>query len=393
MGIRPVEAAKPSTPGAAPRDLPRLAYLSMDSVAAGIGLSQVARYVERLARLGVDVTLHSFEPRVPDDAQRARLSEAGVTWRPHPFGDPGARGGVVRVAKGAVFLAGAPLAHARTDLAAASAVLARRRKWIWDMRGLWREQRMALGLLAEGSRAERAMRSVERAAATSSTAIVTLTHAAVDVLRERYGGEVASKCTVITTCVDLDLFSASPMHPAPPVKLLLAGTLNRLYDVPTMLRLVDKLNASRPAHLTVLSAQPGPWDEAFRERGIRPATAPAAEMPSWISGHHVGLSVLFDVGVSNRAATPTKLGEFLASGRPIVVNAGLGDMDGIVRDHDCGVVLDGDSEGALDRAVDQLNRLVDDPGTAERCRRAAERLFNIDTGVTQLLRAYALAAQ
>jgi glycosyltransferase involved in cell wall biosynthesis len=363
----------------------------MDSVAGGIGLSQVARYVERLARHGVDVTLHSFEPRPPDDAQRTRLYDAGVKWRPHPFGDPGVRGGVVRVAKGAVLLAGAPLAHARTDLAAASAILARRRNWVWDMRGLWREQRTALGLLAEGSRAWRAMRSVERASANSSTAIVTLTHAAVDVLRERYGGEVASKCRVITTCVDLDLFSVSPMPPAPAVKLLLAGTLNRLYDVPTMLRLVDKLNAARPAHLTVLSAQPGPWDEGFRERGIRPTTASPAEMPSWVSRHHVGLSVLFDVGVSNRAATPTKLGEFLASGRPIVVNAGLGDMDSIVRDHDCGVVLDGDSEQALDKAVDEMNRLVDDPGTAERCRRTAERFFSIDTGIEQLLGAYALA--
>ncbi len=373
--------------------LPPLTYLSVDSVSHGIGLSQVARYVERLAARGVDVTLHSFEQEAVDPALAERFAHAGVRWRAHPFGRPGSSGGVGRVVRGAALVARAEFVHARSDLAAASSMLSRRRTWIWDLRGFWREQRMAQDLMRPGSATERLMQRVERSAARSSSGIVTLTRAAIDVLRERYGEEVAAKSRVVTTCVDLDLFSLSPMPPAPPVRLLLAGTLNALYDVPTMLRLTERIRERCPAELTVLRAQAGPWDESFSSFGIVPRKAAAREMPSEVAAHHVGLSVLRDVGISNRGATPTKLGEFLACGRPVVVNAGLGDMDRFVAEFACGVVVHDRSSEGLDRATDELVRLIEDPETPARCRAVAERHFDLERGVDELLAVYERAVQ
>lgn len=303
-------------------DLPPLTYLTTDSVVDGIGLSQVFRYVERLAESGIEVTLHSFEKAAPPTERATRLGDAGVDWHPHRF-RPGAAAGAARVAQGAALVARAELIHARCDMAAASAVLARRPAWVWDIRSFWREQRVEMGLLQTGSPYDRVMHSIERASARRCTAIVTLSQSAAEVLGRRFGEAVAAKSNVITTCVDLDFFPCSSFPPASKVRFLLAGTLNLLYDVPCMLRLVELTQARRPTDITVLKPAPSPWDELFHGVGLTPQSAEASEMPARVAEHHVGFSVLrADIGVSIRAVTPTKIGEFLAAGRPVVVNGG-----------------------------------------------------------------------
>src|SRR4051812_8380805 len=76
--------------------LPPLTYLSFDSVAEGVGASQVTPYVEALARRGMDITLHSFESSTPTSV-RSHFEGLGVRWEPHDFGRFGQGGGAARV--------------------------------------------------------------------------------------------------------------------------------------------------------------------------------------------------------------------------------------------------------------------------------------------------------
>jgi hypothetical protein len=369
--------------------LPPLTYLTFDSLAEGVGASQVLPYVEGLVRRGMQVTLHSFEKVPPTPELQARLAASDVRWAPHRFGRSGAAGGLSRVARGAVVLRGAELVHARSDLPAASALLARREAWLWDMRSFWADERIELGLLRAGSIEERVMRRVERGAAASAHRIVTLAEAAAPVLVERHGPAVRQKVRVVTTCVDLGRFPLQDPPPAEPVRLLLSGTLNSRYDVPVMVRLAEVLGRRRPVELEVLCPDPGRWEGVLRSAGATIGQAAPAEMPQRVGAVHAGLSVLrSSPGVASRASMPTKIGELLACGRPVVVSGGLGDMDALVRGFDCGVVLPGDSEEALDRAAGELERLVEDPGAPGRCRAAAEASFDLERGVEALLEAY-----
>ncbi|MEA2844320.1 MAG: hypothetical protein QOJ69_1991 [Actinomycetota bacterium] len=373
-------------------DLPPLTYLTVDAMTEGVGRSQVVPYVVGLATRGVDVRLHSFEKVDPPASLRRLLSEAGVDWRTHRFRGGGARGGLARVAHGAGLVARAELVHARSDMPAASAMLARRPAWVWDVRGFWRDDRASLGMLRPGSTPERVLRAVESRAARSSAAIITLSRNAADELARRHGPAVASKVRVITTCVDLERFALSPLPPADPARLLLAGSLNELYDIPTMLRLVDRLRALRPAELTVLTPEPTQWEPQFRDHGATVGHATPQEMPDRVAGHHVGLSIRrFDIGVTGHGATPTKLGEFLACGRPVVVNAGLGDLDELLARFDCGVVARDASTDELDRVAAEIDRLLDDPGLPARCRSLAEHYFDLDRAVDELLATYVAA--
>jgi glycosyltransferase involved in cell wall biosynthesis len=256
------------------------------------------------------------------------------------------------------------------------------------MRAFWREQRVAVGLMAAESPEARVMKAVETGAARSSDGVVTLSQAAIDILAERYGDQIRAKSRVIPTCVDLDLFAPAAPAESPPLRVLLAGTLNGLYDVPTMLRLVERLRQRVSTTLTVLAAGPTPWRDQFEHFGASVTAVSADRMPEQIAAHHLGLSVVRDVGVSNAAATPTKIGEFLACGRPIVVNCGLGDMEQLLKRYDCGVALRGGDVAELDRAADEIVRLFDDPTIGARCRALATEHFNLERGVDTLLELY-----
>jgi len=373
--------------------LPPLTYLAIDSLAEGIGASQVLAYAERLSARGVEVRLHSFEKDEPAAWLRERVQDAGVTWTPHPFGRFGAAGGVKRVATAALAARGAALVHARSDLAAAAVLAARARHWVWDVRSLYADQRLELGTLRAGSPQHRLLRAIERRAARRSTAVITLTEGVIPVLEARHGISIAEKTRVITTCVDTSRFMLTPVPDPHPLHLLLAGTLNRYYDVPAMVALVAELTRRRPTALTLATPGETPWDEILGPVVTDRIMVRPDHMPEVIGTSHVGLSVCRDdAGVSLRGSMPTKIGEFLAAGRPVVVNPGLGDAGRLLIARRCGVALAGTAPAAVALAADEVETLVEDPNTAQRCRQLALDHFDLDRGVDRLIDIYRRAA-
>ena len=113
-------------------------------------------------------------------------------------------------------------------------------------------------------------------------------------------------------------------------------------------------------------------------------------MADLIPNYSFGVSICkLDAGPSLKAAMPTKIGEFLACGRPIVVNQGLGDMDQFIDEFDAGVILDGSPTNLKQSAV-KLVSLIADRETPRRCRALAEKYFNMDAGVMKYTDLYQL---
>src|SRR5207237_7191987 len=123
----------------------------------------------------------------------------GVRWTAHPFGSAGGRGGLARVARGALAVRGAPLVHARAHLAGAAALLGRPRRWLWDVRSLWIDERIEEGMLRRGGAQERVLRRAERRAACATDAVVALSGAAIPGLSASPGCGVAGKGDVHPT--------------------------------------------------------------------------------------------------------------------------------------------------------------------------------------------------
>jgi glycosyltransferase involved in cell wall biosynthesis len=371
-----------------PTGLPPLTYLTFDSVSSGVGASQVLPYVERMSARGLEVRLHSFEPGPPETRAERRLEVVGASWTKHAFGKGGPAGGAWRVARAAAAIGRADLVHARSDIGAAAALLSRCHRWVWDVRSFWADQRIELGALRAGSPTERVLRSVERRSAESAHGIVTLTEAAMDSLQTRYGEGLTECRAVVPTCVDLAAFAFSTL-PKGPVRLLLSGSLNRYYDVPTIIRFASLARRRFDATLTVLTPGPTPWDEQLSALQPMRSSSPPEGVADHVAASTVGLSICrTNVGRSLKAAMPTKLGEFLACGRPVIINAGLGNMESLLERYACGVVVRGSSDAALNEAINHLERLLSDPGLAQRCRNLAEDHFDLDAGVERLINLY-----
>ena len=75
----------------------------------------------------------------------------------------------------------------------------------------------------------------------------------------------------------------------------------------------------------------------------------------------------------------TKIGEFLATGRPVLVNSGLGDMDEYLTEFNAGVIINSSNLDLKNSAI-QLVDLLNDPETPYRCRALAEKYFDIREG-------------
>jgi glycosyltransferase involved in cell wall biosynthesis len=369
-----------------------VAYLSMDALGGGVAMSQVVPYLLRLADRGFDMTVHSFEPAAPSSELQRHLETHGVRWTPHSFGRPGPIGGLQRTSTAAWFLRGSEFVHARSDMAAAAASFGDR-PWLWDIRTFFADQRIETGTLRAGSIEERALRRIERRAARRSAAIVSVVSTSVPVLVERHGPSIAAKCHVIPNCVDLTRFRPEPL-PAGPTVFVLAGTLNAYYDVPLMLELHQAFARRHDAILRVVAPAATHWDREFAAIGAERATAQPADMPGVLTAGHVGLSVCrLDAGISMRSVMPVKIAEFLAAGRPVVVNAGLTDVAEVVARTRSGVVVRDGDHRAVEGAIDELEVLLADPATPERCRRAAEDHYDLERGADLLAEAYRVAME
>jgi glycosyltransferase involved in cell wall biosynthesis len=78
------------------------------------------------------------------------------------------------------------------------------------------------------------------------------------------------------------------------------------------------------------------------------------------------------------ACSPTKLGEMMAMGIPMVVNRGVGDVDAVIKDTGAGIILDRFDRQSMIEAVD---RLGNSSATGKQIRAGAERWFALEQGV------------
>jgi glycosyltransferase involved in cell wall biosynthesis len=80
----------------------------------------------------------------------------------------------------------------------------------------------------------------------------------------------------------------------------------------------------------------------------------------------------------NNVASPLKFGEYLAAGLPVLVSRGIGDTEAIIRKYNVGVVLE---DKNYEEALIKMMNLLNDPDIYERCRRTAQKEFNIEDSI------------
>jgi len=361
-----------------------LTYATVDSLSEGVGSSQIAPLMEKLSAHGMKINLISFEKNPASSSLIERMQNADVEWTQIPFGSFGPLGGLARTFQLSKSIQDSTLVHARSDFPAVAARLGGHSRILWDVRSLWADQRKFI----EDNRIKRGLLSMysvfEDLACNSSVALSTLTKAVIPILEDRHKNLPRLR-TVVPTAVDLDRFKFSSVMPEK-LRGLYSGTYNKYYDLELSRRFIKVLR--NLTYCEIDWAKPKESQIASLDAGENYTfTVAQPEMANVMADYSFGLSICDEsAGPSLKAAMPTKIAEFLAIGRPIVVNLGLGDCDEILQSSGTGVILSrGDN---LESKAVELIEMCQDAETPRRCREIAQSHFSLDSGISKYQEIY-----
>ncbi|MFK7941680.1 MAG: glycosyltransferase [Paracoccaceae bacterium] len=374
-----------------------------------LGQSQVLQYVLALRRAGHQMTVLSFEkPEALRDgvrlaAMQALCDEAGVDWRPRAWHNKpigilatlydlvAGRAQAIRIAREVK----AEVVHCRSYIASLMGLAVKRAigaKFIFDMRGFWPDERVDGGIWSRSSLVYRVFKHVERILFLSADHIVSLTKAGI---REYEAFDYMQghlpKSTVIPTCTNLDVFQPQDA-PREGFTLGYVGSVGSWYLFDEVAEAVTRAFTMR-ADAQFLVITQGSHDlvrKALETAGadldrIEVRSADFSEVAHQIARMDAGIFFIRPAW-SKRASCPTRMGEFLACGKPCLTNGGVGDVAEDLEETGTGIALpsigtEGVDFTSLDAALDTLFDMAADPEMRTRCRSASEERFSLATGV------------
>lgn len=362
-----------------------LSYLSIDSIQEGVGASQIVPLLIGLAKQDKKISLTTFEKTSPSSELVELIHANGIHWEPREFGKVGALGGHRRLRTIQKDIYNSDVIHGRSDIPTAAAVFSNSSAPIlWDVRSLWSDQRKQIATTGWNPLTARAARMLENVSARNATAMTTLTAAVVPILDKRHR-KLPKIRAVIPTCVQTKKFLLSSL-PSGQITCLLSGTFNNYYDLDETKRVINELR--KRLDLRVIWARGGeaPSQELSvgEDYAIR---ATHAEMPALVSAAHFGIAICKQENLDSlAAAVPTKIAEFLASGRPVIVSKNIGDLDTLISGYRAGVVIQNGQD--LSDVAHQLTDLLSDPTTPDRCRALALDHFDMNKAIITYSKIY-----
>ena len=386
-------------------------YLTRNGLLEPLGQSQVMGYLKGLSR-DYQITLITFEkPEDMADTQAMAKANAdceahGIDWRPKRFrrrprliAPAWSMFEMFWSALQAARRGDVQLIHARSYLPAAAAWAIFRltgTPFIFDMRALWPEELITAGRLRRGSIVHKVLTRLEKVCLRDAAAVVSLTDAAVGYLQKKYPAELQGQhVAVIPTCADLQRFRPSDKPPSERVYGCVGTVLSGWFLMDWLAALFNTVAQKDPeARFEVVTRDDAETVRAALDidgkLGDRLSIFPSASESVHEALQKQSTSVMFfTAGTSKLGSAPTRLGEALGCGIPVVTNAGVGDVADIIRGYKVGVIVKGISEAAMSVALNELEELRSDPDLPSRCRKAAEAMFSLEVGTKAYRKLYA----
>jgi len=366
--------------------------------------TQVLPYLREIAATGVEVYLLTFEPHLQREwnskmlsDEQDRLANEGIKWSALAYHKrPSLPATLYDIATGAWAVARLirrhrlNVVHARAHIPLAIAMMAirlKRCRLIFDIRGLMAEEYADAGVWSTNSFRFRLIKRLEEAGIRKADQLVVLTEAMKKwLINNRLPG--AENIEVIPCCVDFAGYdnAASKTEPSSErFEVIYAGSVTGLYLLEEMGRFFLEVRAREPrAFLRILTmGNAAETSERLLRAGLQPedfwvGAVASYEVPRHLQRARLGLSFR-KATFSQLAASPTKIAEYLGAGLPVVSNAGIGDVDDLLRTESVGVVVRDFTTPEFARAADEALALAGNANTAARCIEAARVHFDLHT--------------
>jgi glycosyltransferase involved in cell wall biosynthesis len=382
-------------------------YISYDGLTDALGQSQILAYVKRLSKQGNRIVILSYEKAelFKKDGEKIRemVEESGLTWKPLKYTKkPPVLSTVVDIRKG--FRACKKL-HKRYDFQIThcrgyiAAILGRKMqrkygaKFIFDMRGWWPDEKLESGFWDKKIYfpVYNYFKRLEYEFFQHCDYAVSLTYKGRDeIVHQMMAPE--SKIGVVPTCVDFTIFK----EPDADFKLQIreqlginadekvfvySGSVGGNYDPDTLIKVFLAFRTEYAnSYLLILSKDTlsPELQSQFADAGIKRMSihnAPFTKVTEYLRAGDVGF-IYYKMSFSTIGRSPTKLGEYWASGIPVIALQGIGDVDTIIGYYPgSGILLSDNKEewGEEIKALEFIPRLE--------LRNYALDYFSIDKGV------------
>lgn len=380
----------------------RALFVSYNAAEEPVVRSQVLPYLQALSKDGVKFTLLTFEKDNSAGGKvEAELKSSGIEWvrmafhsRPLFIAKPfDLISGMVKI----LWLCASRkfvLIHARGVMAAVMALVPAKltgARLLFDMKSSLAEAYRLSGRLKARSILHRALVQLEKICVGSADEVIVETESHKRSLEKEIGPRKRMAISVLPCCVDMERFAAvvdKDIARTPGrLRLVYLGSLSGWYLVSEMLGFFKVLQRRFPGsefHLLTVDR------EGFVKRladekkieGVSAYALPYKDVPNQLVRSTAG--ILFKYPHERLDSFPIKVGEYLASGLPLVINHGMGDVEALVVDDRVGVVVRSFDGPSYSEAIDAFMALLKE-GTSlkRRCIEAANRHLSLSYGFAQ----------
>lgn len=295
--------------------------------------------------------------------------------------------------------------HARSNIPIAIGFILRSitgAKLLYDRRGIMAEDHIEhSGWRPQGYLYRMAM-AFEKIAIKRSDAVVVLTEKMNKYLKDNLKSDVLIQ--TIPCCIDMEKFSydekkrislRNKFRVADKFVFIYSGSLGTYNLLGEML---DFFKTARDmiqnAHFVILTQDKDTVmsfldKQADINRGqVTALSVLPPEVPAYLSMADAGLIFRRDSPTAI-AACPTKFGEYLACGLPVISMSKIGDVAAIINSNGVGVALDSYTPDEYRKSITMLLSLCKEKNNLrQRCRAAAEEVFSLQRGVKLYQEAY-----
>ena len=387
----------------------KVLYLSYTGLMEPLGRSQILAYLSRLSN-EYQFTVVSFEKSEDLNnidnvkALKQECESYGINWQPKAYHHKPRLLATLWDLSALIYYTWSysysnrtQLIHCRSYIPAIAAWLVGKTTkvpFVFDMRALWPEEMIDAGRLGRGSMIHRILVWLESRLLKDAAHVVSLTQAAVDYLQVQQPHLKNQNFSVITTCVDLDKFKFNPAVNKPKKLGTMGTVISGWYHLDWLfLSLKAQLQRDSSATFKIVTRDS---EKILREMankyGLQQSkleimSSSPNDIAKNISDLKAGL-LYFTAGISKLGSAPTRMGEFLACGIPVIGNRGVGDMASLIEEYQVGVVTEDGSQESIDQVLDNLDELYQDKELSKRCRYAAEEYFSADKGAEKYRKVY-----
>jgi len=259
-------------------------------------------------------------------------------------------------------------------------------KLIFDIRGFWPDEKHDRLGWEKTSLKYRFFKKLENYLMRKADFIVTLTHASKKIIRKNFNINNAS-IDVIPTCVDFNEFTQIKKTLNDKIFTIgYLGSTDTAYDFRKFCFLVAQLQKYLDQEialkvLTNSSIAEIPELESLKNNlqiKLDVKFVDRKSLSHEISSFNL-LGFCLKENYSVQASMPTKIGEVLACGVPLVCNAFNEDIKNLVLENKVGLIYNFE-EPLLNKKLDGLFKLIHDPSAPLRCVDTAKKYFSLDKG-------------